>query len=129
MISSDSPAESVSSATMGVAILRVLLVLVGVGCLVEVWHANRLTEEYRLHYPQFTPWLWNLYLTYEMSCVVAMFGMWNWRKWGLFVLTGMAVAMLFTEFYAMGFTFMSLRIPLVLSAVWFVSRPWWTRFQ
>ncbi len=121
--------EANPAAPFGTVCLRLVLVSVGVACLTGFWYANSHTDDYRLHYPLFTPWLWNLYLTFELASVVALIAMWNWRKWGLWLLASMAIAMLFTEFYTMGFSLTSLRIPLVLAIVWFAAHRVWNRFQ
>lgn len=121
--------ESTPAASMGVVVLRLILVGLSIACLVSFWSANAHTDDFRLHYPLFTPWLWNLYLTFTLATVVALIAIWNWRKWGLWLLTSMAVATLFTEFYAMGFTLASLRIPTALALVWFTAQRVWNRFQ
>lgn len=118
-----------SPGSLGVAGARVLLVALAIGCLLSFWSLNHHTDDYRLRYPLFVPWLWNLYLTFYLAGVFASFTVWNWRKWGVWLLIAMGVAMLFTEIYAMGFTFHSLRIPVVLAGVWFGLQPVWRRLH
>ena len=84
--------ESAPAAPMGTVALRLVLVGLSIACLTSFWNANSHTDDYRLHYPLFTPWLWNLYLTFALASVVALFAMWNWRKWGIWLLTSVAVA-------------------------------------
>jgi hypothetical protein len=116
-------------APQGTLTLRLALIVISIASLVGFWTANSRTDEYRLHYPLFTPALWNLYLTFSLASFVACIAMWNWRIWGLWLFTAMAVATLFTEFYAMGFTLGSFRIPVALATVWYLVQRVWSRFH
>lgn len=118
-----SPSSAVPSSQAAAWGFRALVVIVGAACVAAFWQANAATDEYRLRYPVFMPWFWNLYLSFYVGAVVAAIGLWNWRKWGLYLLAAMAIGMMFTEFYAMGFQFAVLRIPLVFLAVWLGSQP------
>jgi hypothetical protein len=106
-----------------------LLLLLAAACLAGFWYGNNHTEAFRIRYPLFSPRLWNLYLTCSLASVVALVAMWNWRRWGVYLLAVAGIGTLFLEFYAMGFAWQTLRIPLALTAVWFVVQPRWGRFQ
>lgn len=117
-----------STSLAPVIALRLVLVALSVACVVTFWKANSLTEDYRLRYAQLVPWLWNLYLTFILTSVFAMISMWNWHKWGVWLLGAMAIATLFTEFYTMGFQLSTLRIPVAGIVVWLAVQPVWKRF-
>ena len=121
--------ESAPTSALPAVFLRVLLLALSVACLVGFWQANAHTDDYRLQYPLFTPRLWNLYLTFSLVSVVAMVGIWNWRMWGVWLLVGMAVAIVFTEFFTMGFSIATLRVPVALAVVWFAVQRNASRFQ
>jgi hypothetical protein len=112
--------ETKSLSHLDVVILRVVLLAVAIACVVEFWYANAHTDVYQLQSPLLTPRVWNLYLLFKLLSVVAVVGIWNWRAWGLQLLTAMGIAMLFTEFYAAGsfapgVLLHASRIPLVLA--------------
>jgi hypothetical protein len=114
--------------------LRALVIVLGAACLAEFWYANAHTEEFRLQSPLLTPRLWNLYLTFKLASVVALFGIWNWRRWGLKLIVAMALAQLFMEIYtaeaySLGFILTTLRIPLAVAPVWFLGQRTIHRFQ
>ena len=125
---STATAEHSESTLFPIALFRSVLVLLGIACVYAFWQANAQTDDYRLRYPVFAPWLWNLYLTFYLGSVVSFIAMWNWRMWGLWLFAAISVAMLFTEFYAMGFTWSALRIPAAFAAVWFAAQPVWNRW-
>ena len=132
-MSTATQAEPVQHPIAEIIALRLVILGVAAACLVEFWYANSHTEEYRLQSPLLTPRLWNLYLTFKLASVVALVGMWNWRRWGLILLTVMGVLSLFTEFYTAEsysavFLMNALRIPLMLGAIWFLAQRMWTRF-
>lgn len=117
-----------SSSLAPVLALKLALVALSVACIVTFWNANSQTEDYRLRYPVLTPWLWNLYLTFILATVVGLIAIWNWHKWGVWLVATMAFATLFTEFYTMGFQLASLRIPIAGVILWYAVQPIWKRF-
>ena len=111
-----------------VAGLRIVLVALAAACILNFWQANVRTDDYRLRYPFFDPWLWNFYLSFYWASVVAAIAMWNWHKWGMWTLAVVAVGMTFTEIYTMGFMLSTLRIPAGFALTWFAAQPVWKRF-
>ena len=100
-------------------LLRIILACLGAGSLAWFFYGNAHTEEFRLTYPRFEPWLWNLYLTALLASLVGVFAVWSRRHWGLWLLGIVAAIMVVIEIYAMGVTLRTAIIPAAIALVWF----------
>jgi hypothetical protein len=120
------PEENVASPPAPLSIrLRVLLLVVGASCAMAFFYANAHTEEFRLQYPRFRPWLWNLYLTCPVAGVVGALAMWWHRRWGFWTVMVAGVLATLIGLYAMGPTLVSAMAVLALIAVWMAVQPDW----
>jgi hypothetical protein len=102
-------------------LLRVVLAFLGAGSLAWFFYGNSHTEEFRINYPRFEPWLWNLYLTALLASLVGVFAVWSRRHWGLWLLVGVAALMVLIEIYAVGVTLRTAIIPAAIALVWFLD--------
>ena len=100
-------------------LLRIVLAVLGAGSLAWFFYGNSHTEEFRLSYPRFEPWLWNLYLTALLASLVGVFAVWSRRHWGLWLLAAVAAIMVVIEIYAVGITLRTAIIPAAIAIVWF----------
>jgi hypothetical protein len=106
--------------------LRFTLIALAV---VYVWLfflGNSRSEEFRLDFPRFEPWLWNLYLTCVPVALVGMGAMWWRRPWGYWTLLTATVLATLIGVYAMGFTLIGAGIVLAFAAVWIADREGWS---
>jgi hypothetical protein len=101
-------------------LLRIVLAVLGAGSLFWFFYGNSHTEEFRLTYPKFEPWLWNLYLTALLASLVGVFAVWSRRHWGLWLLVVVAAIMIVIEIYAVGITLRTAIIPAAIALVWFL---------
>lgn len=106
-------------------LVRIVLAVLAMNCLAWFFYANSNTDSYRLAYPRFQPWLWNMYLTTYLASLVGIFAVWSLRAWGFWLLVFLTVTMIAIEIFAMGFTTRILLAPAGLAALWFALQPHW----
>ncbi|MGE0761210.1 MAG: hypothetical protein AB7F89_26485 [Pirellulaceae bacterium] len=106
---------------------RVVLGVVAVACLASVLYGNAHTEEYRLLYPRFRPWLWNLYLTCFVAGIAGSIAAFLMRRWGYWTLMGAGTLAVLISIYAMGITLAGLIMALSLGAIWVAAQPDWSK--
>jgi hypothetical protein len=114
-------AETHSEPAPAPFVLRLILALLGAGSLAWFFYGNSHTEEFRLSYPKFEPWLWNLYLTALLASLAGVFAVWSRRHWGLWLLVAVAAIMVAIEIYAVGITLRTAIIPAAIALVWFLD--------
>jgi hypothetical protein len=109
--------------------LRLALVALGAACIAGFHYGNSRAEEFRLNFPSFQPWLWNLYLTCFLAGLVGVIAMWWSRRWGFWTLVWAGVLASAIGGYAMGFTMIGAAIIVVLVAAWLAVQPDWEKMR
>jgi hypothetical protein len=98
--------------------LRAVLISIGAGCLLAFFYGNAQTEEFRLRYPAFHPWLWNLFLSCAVAGFVGALAAWWRRRWGIWTMLVAGILGGVISLYAMSLTLVGTLIVLAAVAVW-----------
>jgi hypothetical protein len=100
-----------------------------IACATAFYYGNRHSEEFRLEFPRFEPWLWNLYLTCAVAGLAGILGLWWCRRWGFWTLLVAGVLASAIGLYAMHFTLIGAAVALALVATWIGVQPDWRLFR